>query len=203
MATIGHQPAIDARAVYRKISRRLIPYMFLLYILAYLDRVNVGFAAADMKAQLHFSDTVYGLGAGIFFLGSSLFDVPSNLLLQRFGPRRWMARIMISWGIIATCMMLVRTPLSFYSMRLLLGIAEAGFFPGMIFYLTYWVPVAGAGARRGPLHDRDSGGRRRRRAAVQCSAQARWPGRPGRLAMAVSGGGAADRADGHLRAVRA
>jgi ACS family tartrate transporter-like MFS transporter len=140
MATLGQSPAIDGRALYAKISWRLIPYMFLLYILAYLDRVNVGFAAAQMKADLHFSDSVYGFGAGIFFLGSSVFDLPSNLLLQRVGPRKWIARIMISWGIVATSMMLVRTPISFYCLRFLLGIAEAGFFPGMIFYLTYWFP---------------------------------------------------------------
>ena len=140
MATVEQKPAIDGRAVYAKVSWRLLPYMFVLYILAYLDRVNVGFAAADMQTQLHFSNSVYGFGAGVFFLGSSLFDIPSNLLLQRVGPRKWIARIMISWGILATCMMFVHSPLSFYLLRFLLGMAEAGFFPGMIFYLTYWFP---------------------------------------------------------------
>lgn len=119
---------------------RLIPYLFLLYILAYLDRVNVGFAALQMKHDLGLSNTVYGAGAGIFFLGSALFDLPSNLMLVKVGPRRWIARIMISWGILATGMMFVRGPLSFYLLRFLLGVCEAGFFPGMILYLTYWFP---------------------------------------------------------------
>ncbi len=131
---------VDARALYRKISWRLIPYMFLLYILAYIDRVNVGFAALDMKRDLHLSDTVYGTGAGIFFLGSALFDLPSNLLLAKVGARVWIARIMITWGILAALMMLVRGPWTFYSLRFLLGVSEAGFFPGMILYLTYWFP---------------------------------------------------------------
>lgn len=131
---------VDARALYRKITRRLIPYLFLLYIVAYVDRVNVGFAALDMKRQLHFSDTVYGTGAGIFFLGYGLLDLPSNLVLQRIGARLWIGRIMISWGLIAACMMFVRSPLSFYASRFLLGLAEAGFVPGMLLYLTFWFP---------------------------------------------------------------
>jgi MFS transporter, ACS family, tartrate transporter len=132
---------VDGKALYAKISWRLIPYMFLLYIVAYLDRVNVGFAAMDMQRDLHFSNTVYGTGAGIFFLGSALFDLPSNLLLLRVGARRWIARIMISWGVVSTCMMLMHSPLSFYVLRFLLGVSEAGFFPGMIVYLTYWFPT--------------------------------------------------------------
>jgi ACS family tartrate transporter-like MFS transporter len=134
------ETSIDGRALYARISWRLIPYMFLLYILAYLDRVNVGFAAVQMKQQLHFSDTVYGTGAGIFFIGSALFDIPSNLILSKVGPRLWIARIMITWGIISTCMMFVHSPWSFYGLRFLLGVSEAGFFPGMILYLTYWFP---------------------------------------------------------------
>lgn len=133
-------PHVDRKAIFSKIAWRLIPYMFLLYILAYLDRVNVGFAALQMKHDLHLSNTVYGTGAGIFFLGSALFDLPSNLMLLKLGPRRWIARIMISWGFIATCMMFSRGPLSFYILRFLLGVCEAGFFPGMILYLTYWFP---------------------------------------------------------------
>ena len=132
--------AIDERALYAKITRRLIPYLFLLYIVAYVDRVNVGFAAMDMKRQLNFSDTVYGTGAGIFFLGYALFDLPSNLVLRRVGTRVWIARIMITWGIIAACMMFIRTPHSFYALRFLLGVAEAGFVPGMLLYLTFWFP---------------------------------------------------------------
>jgi sugar phosphate permease len=131
---------IDSKALYRKLSWRLIPYIFFLYILAYLDRVNVGFAAVEFKRDLHLSETVYGLGGGIFFLGQLLFDLPSNLMLGKVGPRLWIARIMITWGIVATCMMFVKGAHSFYAMRLLLGISEAGFFPGMILYLTYWFP---------------------------------------------------------------
>ena len=133
-------PEINGRAVYRRITLRLIPYMFLLYILAYLDRVNVGYAAMQMKADLHMSNAAYGTGAGLFFIGSALFDIPSNLILSRVGPRRWMARIMITWGAVAAAMTLVRTPHEFYAARFLLGISEAGFFPGMILYLTYWFP---------------------------------------------------------------
>lgn len=133
--------AVDARALYRKITWRLIPYMFLLYIVNYLDRVNVGFAAMDIQRDLHFSNTVYGTGAGIYFLGSALFDLPSNLILTRVGARRWMARIMISWGVISTCLMFMRSAESFYILRFLLGVSEAGFFPGMIVYLTYWFPT--------------------------------------------------------------
>ena len=131
---------INGAALYRKITLRLIPYMFLLYILAYLDRVNVGYAAMQMKADLHMSDAAYGFGAGMFFIGSAIFDIPSNLILAKVGPRKWMARIMISWGIVAACMSLVRSAHEFYILRFLLGISEAGFFPGMILYLTYWFP---------------------------------------------------------------
>ena len=132
--------SVDGPRLFRKIAWRLIPYLFLLYILAYLDRVNVGFAALQMQHDLRLSNTVYGTGAGIFFLGSAIFDLPSNLMLVKVGPRRWIARIMISWGVIATCMMFVRGPISFYVLRFLLGVCEAGFFPGMILYLTYWFP---------------------------------------------------------------
>ena len=131
---------VDARRLYSKISWRLIPYIFLLYILAYLDRVNVGFAALEMRHDLALSATVYGTGAGIFFLGQGLFDLPSNLLLNKVGPRLWIARIMITWGIIATCMSLVKGAHSFYLLRFLLGVSEAGFFPGMILYLSFWFP---------------------------------------------------------------
>src|SRR6202453_4842422 len=132
---------VDGRALYSKITWRLIPYIFLLYIVAYLDRVNVGFAAYDLQRDLHFSNTVYGTGAGIFFLGSVLFDLPSNLMLTRVGARIWIARIMISWGVISTCMMFMHSKESFYVLRFLLGVSEAGFFPGMIIYLTYWFPT--------------------------------------------------------------
>jgi len=127
--------------VYNRIARRLMPFLLLLYIISFLDRVNVGFAKLQMAGDIGLSDAAYGLGAGIFFIGYSLFEIPSNLLLQRFGARFWIARILVIWGLISTCMMLVQTPLQFYGMRLLLGIAEAGFYPGVILYLTYWFPV--------------------------------------------------------------
>src|SRR5690242_17230393 len=125
---------------YAKVTWRLLPLLFLCYIVAYLDRVNVGFAKLQMLADLRFSETIYGLGAGIFFIGYFLFEVPSNLILHRVGARRWIARIMISWGILSAMMMFVHTPTQFYGLRFLLGAAEAGFFPGIIFYLTLWYP---------------------------------------------------------------
>jgi ACS family tartrate transporter-like MFS transporter len=140
MAEVAHESAVDGRALYAKISWRLIPYMFLLYIVAYLDRVNVGFAAIDMQRDLHFSNTVYGTGAGIFFLGYALCDLPSSLILRRVGTRIWIARIMISWGLVSACMVWVSSPGSFYLLRFLLGVAEAGFVPGMLLYLTFWFP---------------------------------------------------------------
>ena len=132
--------AMNERALYAKVTRRIVPYLFLLYIVAYIDRVNVGFAAIDMKRQLGFSDTVYGTGAAIFFLGYALFDMPSSMVLQRVGTRLWIARIMITWGLIAAAMAFVHSPGSFYTMRFLLGVGEAGFVPGMLLYLTYWFP---------------------------------------------------------------
>ncbi|HEX2916933.1 MAG TPA: MFS transporter [Edaphobacter sp.] len=136
----ANSTAVLERSLYRKITWRIIPYLFLLYIVAYVDRVNVGFAAMDMKRQLGFSDTVYGTGAGIFFLGYAIFDMPSNLMVQRVGTRVWIARIMITWGVIAGCMAFVHSATSFYIMRFLLGVGEAGFVPGMLLYLTFWYP---------------------------------------------------------------
>ncbi len=123
-----------------RIRRRILPFLLLLYVAAYLDRINVGFAALEMKKDLGLSDAVYGLGAGLFFIGYFLFEVPSNLILERVGARRWIARIMISWGLLSSAMMFARTPLHFYLLRFFLGVAEAGFFPGIILYLTYWFP---------------------------------------------------------------
>jgi D-galactonate transporter len=131
---------ISEPEVLKKISVRLIPFMFLLYIVAYLDRVNVSYAALQMNAALGFSAEIYSIGAGIFFIGYFLFEVPSNLIMHRVGARIWMARILITWGIISSAMMFVTGRNSFYALRFLLGIAEAGFFPGMILYLTYWFP---------------------------------------------------------------
>ena len=132
----------DEDTTYTKVTWRLLPFLFICYVAAYLDRVNVGFAKLQMLNDLKFSETIYGLGAGIFFIGYFIFEVPSNLMLHRFGARKWIARIMISWGVISGCMMLVQTPTSFYILRFLLGVAEAGFFPGIILYLTYWYPAA-------------------------------------------------------------
>lgn len=148
--------AATAHTVFAKVSRRLLPLLFISYIIAYLDRVNVGFAKLQMAASLNLSDAAYGFGAGIFFIGYFLFEVPSNLILERVGARIWIARIMITWGIVSGAFAFVSVipwgPLpalfglphaefSFYALRLLLGVAEAGFFPGIILYLTYWFPA--------------------------------------------------------------
>lgn len=128
-------------AAYRKAAWRIVPLLLLCYLVAYLDRVNVGFAKLQMSDDLHFSDAVYGLGAGIFFIAYFLVEIPSNLMLHKVGARLWLARIIISWGIISSCMAFVTTPTSFYVMRFLLGLAEAGFYPGVILYLSYWFPT--------------------------------------------------------------
>jgi ACS family tartrate transporter-like MFS transporter len=136
----ARQAAIG-RSALRKASVRLLPLIGLGYGIAYMDRVNVSFAALQMNRQLHFSATVFGLGAGLFFLSYAVCEVPSNLMLMRFGARRWLARIMVTWGLLSMGMILVRTPVQFCVMRLLLGTAEAGFFPGVIFYLMQWFPA--------------------------------------------------------------
>lgn len=124
----------------RKVTWRLIPFLFVLYIVAWLDRVNVGFAALQMNSDLGFSEAAFGFGSGVFFVGYCLFEVPSNLILARVGARLWISRIMITWGVISVSMMFVRTPTAFYILRFLLGAAEAGFFPGVIYYLSLWYP---------------------------------------------------------------
>ena len=129
-----------ATTTLRKVTLRLIPFLFLLYIVAWLDRVNVGFAGLQMNSDLGFSSAAFGFGSGVFFLGYCLFEVPSNLILHRVGARRWISRIMISWGAISTAMMFVRTTPTFYLLRFLLGAAEAGFFPGVVYYLSHWYP---------------------------------------------------------------
>jgi ACS family tartrate transporter-like MFS transporter len=133
------QAAIGAAAM-KKAFWRIIPLILVAYLFAYMDRVNVSFAAAEMNADLRFSATVYGLGSGLFFLGYALFEIPSNLLLVRFGARPWIARIMVTWGLLSAGMMFVETPMQFYVLRFLLGVAEAGFFPGVITYLSIWIP---------------------------------------------------------------
>ena len=126
--------------VFRKVRRRLLPILMLCYFGAFIDRVNVGFAALSMNADLGFGPLVYGWGAGIFFIGYFLFEIPSNVLLERLGARIWIARIMITWGIISMAMAAVRGPTSFFVLRFLLGVAEAGFYPGVVLYLTTWFP---------------------------------------------------------------
>jgi MFS transporter, ACS family, tartrate transporter len=130
---------LEERA-FRKATRRLIPFLFLIYVVAYLDRVNVSFAQLQLEDDLGFSDTIFGIGAGIFSLGYVIFGVPSNLALARFGARRWLAAIMIVWGLISASMMFIDGPVGFYVLRFLLGAAEAGFFPGIILFLTWWFP---------------------------------------------------------------
>ncbi|MEH3147518.1 MAG: MFS transporter [Methylobacterium frigidaeris] len=132
---------IESRTI-RRVSRRLIPFLIVCYFIAYLDRVNVGFASLTMNRDLGISATAYGLGAGLFFLTYFIFELPSNLALEKFGARRWIARIMMSWGLLSGGMAFIGGETSFYIMRLLLGAAEAGFFPGIIFYLTLWYPAA-------------------------------------------------------------
>lgn len=147
-ADADSDPVTLANAAYHKVAWRLLPLLGICYILAYLDRINIGFAKLQMSADLGFSEAVYGLGAGIFFIGYFLFEVPSNLILHKVGARRWVARIMVTWGLVSLSMMWVTSAETFYLLRFLLGIAEAGFFPGIILYLTYWFPSA----RRGRIN---------------------------------------------------
>ncbi|EXD75828.1 major Facilitator Superfamily protein [Acinetobacter baumannii 25935_8] len=128
------------KSAYRKIAFRLMPFLMLCYFCAYLDRVNVGFAKLQMMSDLQFSEAVYGLGAGIFFIGYFLCEVPSNIVLHKVGARRWISRIMITWGILSGCFAFVQTEWQFYTLRFLLGVAEAGLAPGLLLYLTYWFP---------------------------------------------------------------
>lgn len=131
--------SLEERA-FRKATRRLIPFLFLIYVVAYLDRVNVSFAQLQLEDDLGFSDSIFGIGAGIFSIGYVIFGVPSNLALERFGARRWLAAIMIVWGVLSASMMFIQGATSFYALRFLLGAAEAGFFPGIILFLTWWFP---------------------------------------------------------------
>jgi ACS family tartrate transporter-like MFS transporter len=135
---------LGARAL-RKVAWRLIPFMGLMYFIAFLDRVNIGFAALTMNADLGLTQSMFGLASGIFFIGYVLFEVPSNIVMERVGARLWIARIMISWGLLSAATAFVSTPNDLYVLRFLLGVAEAGFFPGMILYLTYWFPPAWRG----------------------------------------------------------
>ena len=143
MSDNSNTPASSAfeAANYAKVTWSQLPLLSLCYVASYLDRVNVGFAGLQMLNDLKFSETVYGLGAGIFFIGYFIFEIPSNMILHRVGARLWIARIMITWGIVSGAMIFVDSPATFYVMRFLLGVAEAGFFPGVILYLTYWYPA--------------------------------------------------------------
>lgn len=126
---------------YRKITLRIIPFLIIGYIAAFLDRANIGYVKADLVSELGFSAAIYGLGAGLFYLGYSAFEIPSNLLLKKIGARITFARIMILWGGITVAFAWMHTPTQFYVLRFLLGAAEAGFFPGVLLYITYWVPT--------------------------------------------------------------
>ena len=149
---VGTIPSADKEPIgitklFSKISWRILPFLMLCYVIAFLDRINIGYAQLQMKQTLTFSDATYGFGAGIFFVGYFLFEVPSNLLLERIGVRKTLLRIMFTWGIVSTAMAFVQTPMQFYIARFLLGVLEAGFFPGIILYLTYWYPSG----RRGQI----------------------------------------------------
>ena len=139
VAAAGAGPAL-LEGAYSKATWRLIPFIFVCYMFNYLDRVNVGFAKLQMLDALRFSETIYGLGAGIFFIGYVSFGVPSNLILHRLGARRWISAMMVAWGSLSACMLFVSTPMEFYTLRFLTGVAEAGFFPGVVLYFTKWYP---------------------------------------------------------------
>jgi MFS family permease len=130
------------RQTVDRVWRRLIPFLFISYVVAYIDRVNIGFVATELQRDLGLSATAYGVGAGLFFLAYCVFEIPSNLLLERFGARRWIARILIVWGIVSMATLFVWDTWSFMAARILLGFAEAGFFPGVVLYLTYWIPAS-------------------------------------------------------------
>src|SRR5262247_492132 len=134
--------AIDPDAIIRKVAWRIMPLVMVCYLFAFFDRINISFAKFALQSDLHLSDTAYGLGAGLFVVGYGLFEVPSNLMLYKVGARRWIARIMISWGIATALMVFVQTEWQFYVLRFLIGAMEAGFAPGVLFYLTLWFPVA-------------------------------------------------------------
>ena len=143
-AAANNFAATDAveTSTMRRVAWRLVPFLMLCYFVSFVDRVNAGFAALEMNKDLHLTPAVFGLGGGLFFVSYFIFEVPSNLALERVGARRWIARIMVSWGVVAAAMALIQGAHSFYALRLLLGAAEAGFFPGVMLYITYWFPAA-------------------------------------------------------------
>src|SRR3954466_3927860 len=149
MAEIARRRHDLSEAATRRVFRRLVPFLLLMYIIAFLDRSNVSFAQEEFEASFGISAAAYAFGAGLFFVGYAIFEVPSNLLLHKVGARFWLARIMVTWGIIAAAFVFVQGPTSFYVLRFLLGVAEAGFFPGVILYLTYWIPARHLSRARG------------------------------------------------------
>ena len=142
----GASVSVDEKAMYRKITWHLLPILFIAYGVHYIDRINIGYAKLQMLQTLPWSETIYGLGAGIFFIGYLAFEVPSNLMLEKVGARLTLLRIMFCWGVTAAAMMFVKTPLQFYIVRFLQGAFEAGFFPGVLLFLTYWYPNARRGS---------------------------------------------------------
>ncbi|WP_458238840.1 MFS transporter, partial [Pseudomonas sp. P5_A2_2] len=143
IATSATQPLSDASmSTHRTVTWRLMPLLLVCYLFAHLDRINIGFAKMQMGADLQFSDTVYGFGAGLFFVAYAMFGVPSNIALDRIGPRRWIALLMVVWGTLSTSMLLIENAEGFYALRFLLGVAEAGFFPGILVYLNRWYPAS-------------------------------------------------------------
>ena len=142
----ANSPAARERAVFAKAAWRLIPFLGLLYLVNFLDRVNVGFAALTMNKDIGLGVQAYGWGAGVFFIGYFIFEVPSNVILERMGARLWIFRIMLSWGLVSAATAFVHGATGFYVLRFLLGAMEAGFFPGIMLYLTYWFPASIAGA---------------------------------------------------------
>jgi len=141
-AVSADQGTAIAAVTMRRVAWRIVPFLMLCYFISFVDRVNAGFAALEMNRDLHLSPSVFGLGGGLFFVGYFILEVPSNLAMERFGARRWIARIMVSWGVVAAAMALIVGPYTYYLLRLLLGAAEAGFFPGVMLYITYWFPSA-------------------------------------------------------------
>ena len=188
-SAIGQGEVSALGTALRKARRRIIPLLAICYLVAYMDRTNISFAAETMNRDLRFSPSMYGLGAGLFFLSYALCEIPSNWMLLRFGARRWLARIMLTWGLLAGAMLLVHTPWSFYAMRLLLGVAEAGFFPGVIMYLATWFPREQARAGHQPVLHCISAEQPGDGVGGRGAAAAEWTHGVARLAMAVPGGG--------------
>src|SRR3954463_9473966 len=149
MAAVVRRRHDLSEAATKKVFRRLIPFLLLMYIIAFLDRSNVSFAQKEFEVDFGISASAYAFGAGLFFVGYAVFEIPSNILLHKVGARWWLARIMVTWGVVAACFMFVQGPTSFYILRFLLGVTEAGFFPGVILFLTYWVPARHLSRARG------------------------------------------------------